>query len=152
MTEITIQEALRGDLDEMVELLRVLFLIEQDFHFEEAKQRRGLLMLLESTEALVLTAMHGTQVVGMCSAQRTISTAQGGYSLVLEDVVVGQPFRGRGVAGRLLEGVAEWGVANQVLRFQLLADRSNHAALRFYQGRGWQTTNLVSLMKYPLVG
>lgn len=152
MSAVTIQEASRRDLDGMIELLRVLFLIEQDFHFEEDKQRRGLLMLLESGEALVLTATHGTQVIGMCSAQRTISTAEGGYSLVLEDLVVRQSFRGRGVAESLLEGVAEWGARNRVLRFQLLADRSNHAALRFYQRRGWRTTNLVSLMKLPTGG
>jgi GNAT superfamily N-acetyltransferase len=133
----------------MVELLRLLFSIEQDFQFDESKQRRGLSLLLESEDALLLTAGNSGRVIGMCSAQRTISTAEGGYSLLLEDVVVNQEFQGRGVAGKLLLAVEQWALARKILRLQLLGDRSNGAALKFYQKRGWQTTNLVSLWKYP---
>jgi len=151
MSETTIQRASTAHLEGMVELLRLLFSLEKDFHFEASRQLRGLELLLGSENALLLTARNSNQVIGMCSAQLNISTAEGGYSLLVEDVVVKREFQGRGVAGKLLDVLEKWAAARKVLRFQLLADRSNTAALAFYRKLGWHTTNLVGLCKYPQV-
>ncbi len=149
MSAVSIETASETDLDGMLRLLQLLFAIEKDFYFDEARQRQGLLMLLEQSDALLLVAKSADRVIGMCSAQLNISTAAGGYSLLVEDLVVSREQRGRGVAGRLLESVGKWAAARDVLRFQLVADRENGAALAFYKRRGWQLSNLLVLYNHP---
>ncbi|MHB8791279.1 MAG: GNAT family N-acetyltransferase [Desulfobulbaceae bacterium] len=129
----------------MVALLGVLFTIEADFAADEAKQRRGLQMLLESDRACLLVAESEAGVIGMCSGQVMISTAEGGPALVVEDVVIDQSFRGRGVGRMLMEALQSWAAARNVTRLQLLADRNNAPALDFYRRLGWQHTDLICL-------
>src|SRR5512135_298498 len=94
---VTVRQASAADLDPLVLLLRALFAIEADFAFDESKQRRGLRLLLADDRACLLVAEAESAVVGMCSGQLVISTAEGGPSLLVEDVVVHESFRGRGV-------------------------------------------------------
>ncbi|OQX06932.1 MAG: GNAT family N-acetyltransferase, partial [Desulfobulbaceae bacterium A2] len=86
---IHIRPATLPDLDSLVELLRLLFAIEADFDFEPQRQRRGLALLLVDPErASIMVAETEGKIVGMCSGQVLISTAEGGPALVVEDVVV----------------------------------------------------------------
>lgn len=146
---IVIRPAEARDMDGMVALLKSLFGIEADFAFDEARQRAGLDLLLQSGNACVLVAESAGRVVGMCSVQTVVSTAEGGLSGWVEDVVVDGDFQGRGVGRRLLERLEAWAIDNGVIRLQLLADRNNAAALGFYQRMGWDGTALVALRKYP---
>ncbi|MBU1138068.1 MAG: GNAT family N-acetyltransferase, partial [Proteobacteria bacterium] len=73
----------------------------------------------------------------------------GGFSLLVEDVVVEEEWRGRGVGTALLKALEDWAGERDILRFQLLADRSNKAGLRFYHNQTWQDTKLVCLCKHP---
>lgn len=145
---IHVRGAWTGDLDPMVSLLRTLFTIEADFAFDEAKQRRGLRLLLESDQACLLVAEANAAVIGMCSGQVVISTAEGGPALLVEDVVVDEAFRRRGVGSRLMEALKDWAAGRNVSRLQLLADRNNKTALDFYCRRGWQRTELICLRNY----
>jgi ribosomal protein S18 acetylase RimI-like enzyme len=129
----------------MVALLRVLFTIEADFGADEAKQRRGLQLLLEDDRACLLVAEEEFGVIGMCSGQLVISTAEGGPALLVEDVVVVESFRGRGVGRLLMEALQNWAAARNITRLQLLADRNNAPALDFYRRLGWQHTDLICL-------
>ena len=40
-----------------------------------------------------------------------------------------------------------WAAERDLTRLQLLADRDNTAALKFYEAMGWQPTRLVCLRK-----
>lgn len=145
---LTIRTATVSDFDHLTALLRTLFATETDFAFDETVQRRGLAMMLDSPRARILVAdVPGAGVVGMCAGQLTMSTAEGGLSLLIEDVVVEQAWRGRGIGGRLLEEIGTWGRDKGAFRSQLLADRDNAPALRFYAGRGWEATALMCLRK-----
>lgn len=145
---IHVRGAWAGDLDAMVSLLRTLFAIEADFAFDEAKQRRGLRLLLESDQGCLLVAEADAAVIGMCSGQLLISTAEGGLSLLVEDLVVDKAYRRQGVGSRLMEALKDWAVGRDVSRLQLLADRNNAPALAFYRRRGWQRTELICLRNY----
>ena len=131
------------DLDALVDLLRLLFGIEADFDFDAARQRQGLVMLLAHEKAVLLVAERAGQVIGMCSGQLTISTAEGGFSLLVEDVVVAKSWQGRGIGRELMTALEQWGASRKVGRLQLLADRNNAAALEFYRKLGWQPTELI---------
>lgn len=146
-TPATIRTASPADLDQLTALLEMLFTIEKDFVFDPARQRRGLTMLLSNEWATVLVAEEAEQVVGMCTGQLTISTAEGGPALLVEDVVINQQHRGQGLGRKLLAALAEWATDQGAQRLQLLADRNNEAGLTFYQKLGWQRTELICLRK-----
>lgn len=144
---VLIRPACRNDLDHLVLLLKKLFAIEKDFVFNEALQRKGLQMMLENKLGCIQVAETEGAVVGMCSGQLTVSTAEGGASLLVEDVVVDEKFRGQGIGSRLMAWIAEWAKEKGALRFQLLADRNNKGALEFYKNIGWIKTELVCLRR-----
>ena len=146
---VRIRSAEPADLDSLVSLLAALFSIEEDFVFDAPKQRRGLTLMLENERGCVLVAEAEGEVVGMCSGQLLVSTAEGGLSLLVEDVVVHEPWRRRGVGRLLLEAISGWSKAKKASRLQLLADRNNIPALDFYRHQGWRTTELICLRAMP---
>lgn len=147
MAHAVIRPARPDDLDALVDLLRILFGIEADFDFDAARQRQGLAMLLAHETAVILVAEAAGQVIGMCTGQMTISTAEGGFALLVEDVVVAQNWQGKGVGRELLAALEQWAEARKIGRLQLLADRNNGAALEFYRKLGWQSTELICLRR-----
>ncbi|MCK9295448.1 MAG: GNAT family N-acetyltransferase [Desulfobulbaceae bacterium] len=144
---VIIRPARQGDIDSLTGLLKILFTIEEDFIFDGPRQRRGLQMMLDNYRACVLVAEADGQVIGMCSGQLTVSTAEGGPALLVEDVVVLSDWHGRGIGRCLMESLGKWAGENGVSRLQLLADRNNGPALDFYSKLGWQTTELICLRK-----
>lgn len=148
MRDVAIRQARAGDIDGMVALLQELFGIEKDFRCHPSKQRQGLqLLLARQHDAQVYVAEHRGRVVAMCSLQKLVSTAEGGYVGLIEDVVVEQTFRCRGLGSALLAAMETWAQAQGMSRLQLLADRNNHPALNFYHGKKWQGTDLIGLRK-----
>ena len=145
---ITVRAARTDDLEPMVDLLRLLCAIEEDFTFDAARQQHGLALLLGEAKACVLVGEAGERVIGMCTGQLVISTAEGGPSLLVEDMVIVPEYRGRGAGQQLMTAMAGWAWAQGATRMQLLADRNNPAALAFYKHLGWQTTALICLRRY----
>lgn len=143
---LRVRPATEADLPGLVGLLQVLFAVEPDFRPDPERQGRGLAAMLSDAERrLVLVAEGDGRVVGMATGQLVISTAEGGAACLVEDLVVAEGWRCRGIGGRLLDEVASWATARGAARLQLVADRENEAALRFYDRRGWRRTRLVAL-------
>jgi len=147
---LTIRRAVHSDIDTLTSLLKILFSIEEDFDFNESLQRKGLRMMLNNERGCLFVAETSGRVIGMCSGQLTVSTAEGGPVMLVEDVVVHEEYQGRGVGRRLMEEIAAWGKTKGVSRLQLLADRNNSSALEFYKKLGWRTTRLICLRKFSL--
>ncbi len=136
------------DLPYLVDFLAMLFSLEEDFTFSADKQQKGLHMLLQSERSTIFVAHDDHNLVGRVTGQITISTAEGGPSLLIEDLVVTPSHRNMGIGKTLLEHVSNWGIKHKAKRKQLLADRSNRVALDFYGHNDWATTNLICLRKY----
>ena len=151
---LRIERASRSDIAQLVGLLQSLFAIEQDFTGEPGRQQRGLMHLLREPHdrAAVLVARLGDDVAGMVSGQLVISTAQGGLSVWIEDLIVAEDCRGQGIGRALLRNVIDWAAAQGATRAQLLADRDNAAAIAFYQRVGLDTTKLIALRLAQLPG
>ncbi len=145
---VSIRPAREQDLDRLVGLLRLLFAIEEDFDIDAAKQRRGLALLLGDERACVLVAEQDGEVVGMCTGQLVISTAEGGSSMLVEDVVVAPDQRGNGIGRSLMAALIAWAKSRGVTRMQLLADKNNSPALAFYDRIGWGTTAMICLRRH----
>jgi GNAT superfamily N-acetyltransferase len=144
----TLRKARQQDLEELTALLRLLFTIEADFNFNEAKQRQGLAMLLDNDRGCILVAEEAGQVIGMCTGQLVISTAEGGPSVLVEDMVVAPAHRGQGTGRALMKAMAGWALEQGATRLQLLADKNNPPALAFYEHLGWRTTALICLRQH----
>ena len=148
MEGLSLRPARPSDLDALVRLLAELFSLEADFRPDEARQRRGLTLLLEDRlRRTVIVAEAGGAVIGMVTGQLVVSTAEGAASVWVEDLVVAAPSRRLGVGRQLLRAVEEWGAARGATRLQLLADRENRSALAFYASLGWSGTQLVCLRR-----
>lgn len=147
--DIIIRLARTGDIAALCLLLCDLFSIESDFTPDREKQARALGMLIdaERDRAAVFVAESSRRVIGMCSVQTVISTAEGGPAAVLEDLVVHQDFRGKGIGTRLLPAIHAWCASRGITRIQLLADKDNLPAFRFYSRNGWQPTSFVALRR-----
>ncbi len=147
MAGITIRKAFKQDIDTLVLLFQDLFSIEKGFQHNPIKQKKGLNMMLENPQGVVLVAEHSGQIVGMSTGQLLVSTAEGGPSLLIEDVIVAQDWRNKGIGKKLVEAVCRWAATFEAKRFQLLADAENSGGLDFYKNTGWDTTNLICLSK-----
>jgi ribosomal protein S18 acetylase RimI-like enzyme len=146
--EVIIRRAKSSDIPHLVDLLRDLFSIEADFEFDAGLQEQGLCMLLQSPETrCIMVAETDNNVVGMCTAQLVVSTAKGGFSGLIEDMVIRHEYRGKGLGSRLLDAVEKWCFSSGTRRIQLMADKNNKKALRFYSKYGWQNTQLICLRK-----
>ena len=143
-----VRRATTEDVDELAELLAVLFEIETEFMIDRLKQRRGLMMLLTSETSVIHCAEIKGRIVGMCSAQCLVSTAKGGLSAIVEDLVVHEHYRGHGVGTRLLACMETWAKKCGVTRLQLLADQRNTKALAFYTKLRWGETRMICRRKY----
>jgi ribosomal protein S18 acetylase RimI-like enzyme len=141
----TVRKARHEDLDDLTALLRFLFSLEADFDWDEHKQYQGLALMLNNNRGCVLVAESEGLVVGMCSGQVVISTAEGGPAVLVEDVVVAPEARGQGFGRALLAAMAAWAQEQGATRMQLLADVHNTLALQFYQQAGWRRTALICL-------
>ena len=147
--KITIRHAKFSDIDQMVQLLKALFSIEADFAFDEERQARGLQMMMDGCgkHRCVQVAVDADEVVGMCTAQTLISTAEGGIVALIEDMVVKKLWQGQKIGSRLLKAVEGWAEGRGISRIQLLADRNNNNAIDFYKEMDWQLTDLVCVRK-----
>jgi GNAT superfamily N-acetyltransferase len=109
----------------------------------------GLSLLLNDKSGLsiVLVAEKDDEIIGMCSVQALISTAEGGPVGLLEDLIVRKEHRGNGIGTRILSEIFRWCETKKISRLQLLRDLDNDGALKFYAGNGWAETRLVCMRK-----
>jgi GNAT superfamily N-acetyltransferase len=96
----------------------------------------------------IILAESDANIIGMCSVQTVISTAEGGPATLVEDVVVKEGWQGQGIGKKLLAAVETWCAQRGIKRLQLLADYKNQPALDFYAKLGWQKTQLIGLRKF----
>lgn len=141
---IAIACANEEDIPALTELLGLLFSLEQDMQANLDKQARGLTLLLQDTQRTrVLVARDDAQrAIGMVSGQLVISTAEGGFSVWVEDLIIAPTFRGQGLGRILLDSLLHWAKAQGATRAQLLADNDNRPAWNFYERLGWQNMHM----------
>lgn len=139
---IIIEKANENDLQMMAELLAQLFTIENDFDIDFDKQKIGLSLVLNEPYADLYVAKSDKQIVGMVTMQRVISTAEGGYSGLIEDLIVDAQYREMKIGTRLIRKMIQIASQKGYCRIQLAADKDNQNGLTFYRQRGFKQTNL----------
>ena len=136
------------DIEALAAMLTELFAIEKDFSPRPVLHASGLSMILRDPSYRVLVAADPEdRPVGMVSLHILLSTAEGGKVGLLEDLIVAEEYRGRGLGRALLMEVDSIVRRECLIRLQLLADRCNTRALEFYAKQGWSPTSLIVLRK-----
>ena len=145
---ITIRKADASDIPGLIIMLADLFSIEDDFDIDLLKQETALEMIISGkTGGVILIAENNSDVIGMVNLQKVISTAAGGYSVLLEDLYVVPRFRNMGTGSLLVDYAVAWGKENNALRIQLAADARNINATVFYSGKGFARSNMIFYYK-----
>ncbi len=143
-----IEPADSRDLPTLTALLGELFAREHDFVPDSEKQARALRLILAHREkGRLFVVRAGGKVVGMANALFTISTAEGGPVVLLEDVILSARYRGQGLGRRLVEHVMDWARGQGFLRVTLLTDGDNHSAQRFYTRLGFAPSEMLVLRR-----
>jgi GNAT superfamily N-acetyltransferase len=146
-----IESATLEDMPQLVELLSALFSVEEDFVPDPRKQEQGVRMILEQPSRgriFVLRTDH--MAVGMANLLFTISTAEGGFVVLLEDVIVHPEHRGQGYGGQLLDYVIQYAREKGFKRITLLTDRISAESQSFFQKRGFKFSSMIPMrLVYP---
>lgn len=142
-----IRRATMDDLEAMGTLLCELFAVEDDFTIDVAAHRRGLALLIQNENAAVPVALSGEKIVGMATMQPLVSTAVGGNVGLIEDVIVTESYRGRGIGRILLEELIAESRRRGYRRIALAADRRNGRAIAFYRRYGFVPGNMGMLYR-----
>jgi len=150
LNEAIIEQATMEDLPQMVDLLYELFGQEGDFVPDRMKQERGLRLILEQpSRGRIFVYRWNETIVGMVNLLFTISTAEGGFVVLLEDVIVRVDYRGRGVGSQLLKHAIEYARKKEFLRMTLLTDRINAEGQAFFEKLGFFKSQMIPL-RLPL--
>src|SRR5437764_15361236 len=94
---VIIEPATAADLDVLSELVGELFAQESDVRANKDKQLRGLRLIFEQpNRGRVFVLRREGAIVGMINLLFTISTAEGGFVIVLEDLVIHKQYQEKG--------------------------------------------------------
>ncbi len=146
MPELRIEPAILEDLPLMAELLADLFAHEPDFHPDQAKQLRGLRLILEKpNRGRIFVLRNSDRIIAMVNLLFTISTAEGGFVIVLEDLVVHADHRGQGHGSKLLQYAIDFAKQKHFLRISLLTDRVEGRVPDFWRKHGFVESGMVTM-------
>ncbi|MCX7869233.1 MAG: GNAT family N-acetyltransferase [Terrimicrobiaceae bacterium] len=147
--DVRIENATIDDLGELADLLDDLFSQEADFVPNREKQLRGLRLILEQPSRGRIFVLRGpSRIFGMINLLITISTAEGGFVLVLEDLVVHRDHRGQGHGTRLLQHAIAFAKSKGFLRITLLTDKPDVRTQKFYERHGFVQSHMVPMRLY----
>jgi GNAT superfamily N-acetyltransferase len=143
---VVIEPATEADLDELSEMLGDLFAQEGDFRPDKERQLRGLRLIFEQpSRGRVFVLRRNGAIVGMINLLFTISTAEGGFVIVLEDLVVHKKYQGKGYGSRLLQHAMDFAKQKNFLRITLLTDRPENLAQEFFRHHGFVESSMIPM-------
>ena len=143
---VVIEPATEADLAELSEMLGGLFAQEGDFRPDKDKQLRGLRLIFEQpSRGRVFVLRRNGAIVGMINLLFTISTAEGGFVILLEDLVIHKRYQGKGYGSRLLQHAINFAKQKNFLRVTLLTDRPENVAQEFFRHHGFVESSMIPM-------
>src|SRR6266542_83170 len=143
---IVIEPATEADLDELSEMLGGLFAQESDFRPDTDHQLRGLRLIFEQpSRGRVFVLRRDGAIVGMINLLFTISTAEGGFVILLEDLVIHKEYQGKGYGSKLLQYAIDFAKQKNFLRITLLTDRPENVAQAFFLKHGFVESLMIPM-------
>jgi N-acetylglutamate synthase-like GNAT family acetyltransferase len=145
-TEPRIEPATIEDMPQLVELLLALFEEESDFRPDREKHEKGLKLILEQpTRGRIFVMRTDYKIIGMVNLLFTISTAEGGFVILMEDLVVHPEHREQGYGGKLLEYVIRFAKKKSFKRITLLTDKLSARSQQFFADHGFRESSMIPM-------
>lgn len=143
-----VEPATIEDLPALTELVMDLFSKSGDFSPDRAVQEKGLQLILEQpNRGRIFVLRNNHRIFGMVNLLFTISTARGGFVILMEDVIVHPDHRGQGYGGMLLKHVVEFAKQKNFKRITLLTDKISQESQEFFRKNGFEYSNMIPMRR-----
>ncbi len=143
-----VEMATLDDLPALTELVMDLFSASGDFMPDREVQERGLRLILEQpSRGRIAVVRNNDRIFGMVNMLFTISTARGGFVILMEDVVIHPHHRGQGYGTMLLDHVVEYARQKKFLRITLLTDKISAESQEFFKKQGFEYSNMIPMRR-----
>lgn len=143
-----VETATIDDLQPLTELVMELLANSGDFTPDRAQQERGLRLILEQpSRGRIFVVRNREKIFGMVNLLFTISTARGGFVIVMEDVVIHPDHRGQGYGTMLLKHVFDFAEQKDFRRITLLTDKISGDSQSFFMEHGFEYSNMIPMRK-----
>lgn len=142
-----VEMATLEDLPALTELVMDLFSMSAgDFKPDRELQERGLRLILEQpNRGRIVVIRNEDRIFGMVNMLFTISTARGGFVILMEDVIIHPHHRGQGYGTMLVNYVIEFAKMKKFLRITLLTDKISAESQQFFQKQGFSYSNMIPM-------
>ena len=146
MNQASVEQATLEDLPQLTDLLVELFSHESDFKPDRVKQMRGIRLVLENPARgrIFVLRSHG-RIIGMINLLFTISTAEGGFVMLLEDLVIHKDYRGHGYGTILLQHAIDYAKAKDFQRITLLSDIDEVESQKLFRQYGFIDSHMIPM-------
>jgi ribosomal protein S18 acetylase RimI-like enzyme len=144
-----IEPATPEDLDALVELLGELFREETEFEANAEKQKHGLSLILDApTKGRIFVLRTDHRVLGMVNLLFTISTAEGGPVILMEDLIIHPQHRRQGFGTQLIDYVKEFAAKKSFRRITLLTDSISQESQEFFERNGFSHSPMTPMRHF----
>ncbi len=143
-----VEPATIEDLPALTELVMNLFALSGDFKPDRTVQERGLQLILEQpSRGRIFVVRNDDQIFGMVNLLFTISTARGGFVILMEDVVIHPDHRGQGYGTMLVDYVVDFADKKHFKRITLLTDRISAESQEFFKKHGFEHSSMIPMRR-----
>lgn len=141
-----VEPATIEDLPALTELVMDLFARSGDFSPDRDVQERGLRLILEQpNRGRIFVVRNSDKIFGMVNLLFTISTARGGFVILMEDCVIHPDHRGQGYGAMLVNYVVEFAKQKNFMRITLLTDRMSAESQEFFKKMGFEHSHMIPM-------
>ncbi|HEY9160129.1 MAG TPA: GNAT family N-acetyltransferase [Desulfomonilia bacterium] len=143
---IIIREADPGDIEDICRLLALLFEQEVEFEPDYEMQKRGVSEIVSDPhKGLFLVIEESGCITGCVSLLFLVSTALGGKTAILEDMIIEPGARCRGLGSRLLDKAIDCAREKGCLRITVLTDKNNESAQKLYEKSSFKKSPMIPM-------
>ena len=143
-----VEPATLEDLPALTELVMDLFARSGDFSPDRSVQERGLRLILEQpNRGRIFVIRNKERIFGMVNLLFTISTARGGFVILMEDVVIHPDHRRQGYGAMLVNYVVDFAKRKNFKRITLLTDKMSAEAQQFFQQLGFEYSHMIPMRR-----
>ena len=147
-SHLRVEPASIEDLPQLVALTMDLFAHSGDLRADSQVQEHGLRLILEQpARGRIFVLRSDDTIFGMVNLLFTISTAMGGFVILMEDVIVHPVHRGHGYGTMLLEYVLDFAKRKDFKRITLLTDKISADSQHFFKKMGFEYSSMIPMRR-----
>lgn len=145
---LRVEPATIEDLPALTTLVLELMELQPDFTPVRENHEKGLRLVLEEpSRGRILVLRNDDRIIGMVNLLFTISTALGGFAILMEDVIVHPDHRGQGYGSVLVENAIDFAKQKGFKRLTLLADKLSSQSQAFFRNHDFEFSHLIPMRR-----